>query len=527
MIKVKRALISVSDKKGLILFGKGLHALGIEIISTGGTARYLREAGIPVVEVCDYTGFPEILDGRVKTLHPKIHAGLLALRENQEHTRQLQAYHIGLIDMAVVNLYPFESIIQKRNVSLTEALENIDIGGPSMLRSAAKNFKSAAVICNPLRYPGILKELENNNGLLSDSVLFKLAAEAFEHTAHYDQAISRFFAQRKSLQGLAALETFPQEIELRFKKVQDLRYGENPHQRSAFYRNEEKVSGLAGMKQIHGKELSFNNILDLNAAVEFLRDLTAPAAVIVKHGNPTGLAEDKTLRQAYLKAWRCDSISAFGGIIGLNRRVGLATAQTILKSGFMECVIAPGFERSAVKLLSQKKNLRLVELDFGQFENNYFDFKKISGGLLLQEQDRVVVSGKDLKFVTQKKPAKKELDSLLFGWKIIRNIKSNAIILIKDTRIIGIGCGLTSRVDSVRLAISKAGKNARGSVLVSDAFLPKVDNVQLAAKAGIKAIIQPGGSILDEDIIKAANKAKIAMVLTGIRHFKHKSLPHV
>ncbi len=521
MIKVKRALVSVSDKKGLASFAKGLASLGIEIISTGGTARHLREAGIPVVEVSDYTGFPEILDGRVKTLHPKIHAGLLALRENAEHVKQLQAHHIGLIDMVVVNLYPFGSVIQKKNVSLTEALENIDIGGPSMLRSAAKNFKSVAVICNPLRYPEILKELENNNGLLSDAVLFKLASEAFEHTAQYDQTISRFFIQRKNLQPLVSLETFPKEIELKFKKVQDLRYGENPHQRAAFYRHEEKLCGLATMKQIHGRELSFNNILDLSAAVEFIRELDGPSAVIVKHGNPTGIAEDKILSQAYSQAWRCDSLSAFGGIIGLNRKVDVKTAQAIMKSGFMECVIAPAFDRAAFQLLSGKKNLRILELNFNQLKENHFDFKKVSGGLLFQEQDTGVVDEKNCKLVTQKKPAKKELASLLFGCKIIKNIKSNAIVLVKGTRTVGIGCGLTSRVDSARLAIFKAGKSAQGAVLISDAFLPHVDNVQLASKAGVKAIIQPGGSIVDEDVIKAANKAKIAMVFTGIRHFKH------
>lgn len=521
MIKVKRALVSVSDKKGLTSFAKGLASLGIEIISTGGTARHLREAGIPVIEVSDYTGFPEILDGRVKTLHPKIHAGLLALRENEEHTKQLQAHHIGLIDMVVINLYPFESVIEKKNVSLPEALENIDIGGPSMLRSAAKNFKSVAVVCNPLRYAEILKELENNNALLSDSVLFNLAAEAFGHTAHYDQIISRFFLQRKSPKGFSALEGLPQEFELRFKKLQDLRYGENPHQKGAFYRDVEGTYGLANIKQLHGKELSFNNILDLNAAVELIKDLQSPAATIVKHGNPTGIALDKILLEAYLKAWRCDPVSAFGGIIGLNRKVDSKTAKAIIKSGFMECVIAPTFDSGALKILKEKKNLRLVELNFDHLKESNFDFKKVQGGLLLQERDQHSLAEKDLKFVTQKKPTSSELASLLFGWKIIKNIKSNAILLLKGTKTIGVGCGQTSRVDSVKLAIQRAGKNAKGSVLISDAFLPKVDNVQLAAKAGIKAIIQPGGSIVDEDVIKEANKARIAMVFTGVRHFKH------
>lgn len=521
MLKVKRVLISVSDKKGLAALAKGLQALGAEIISTGGTARHLKESGIAVKEVSEYTGFPEILDGRVKTLHPKIHAGLLALREKPEHLEQLKSQDIGLIDMVVVNLYPFASVIQKKNVSSEEAVENIDIGGPSLLRSAAKNFKNVAVICNPSRYPEILKELENNNGLLSDSVLFQLALEAFEHTAEYDHTISQFLKKRLSGQGLIAMEGFPTEIELKFLKIQDLRYGENPHQKGAFYREFNESRGLAKIKQLHGKELSFNNILDLNAVLGFIKEFKEPAAVIVKHNNPTGIALEPTLARAYTAAWKCDPVSAFGGIIGLNHRVDAKTAELILKSGFMECIIAPGFEKKAFKLLGDKKNLRLVEIDFRGLKDSDIDFKKVLGGILLQDQDSRELKMEDLKFVTKKKPTPKQLKSLLFGWKIIKNIRSNAIVLVKETRSVGLGLGQTSRVESVRLAIGKAGKNARGSVMASDAFLPKVDNVQLAAKAGVLAIIQTGGSIVDPDVIKEADKAGIAMVMTGVRHFKH------
>ncbi len=519
MIKVKRALISVSDKKGILAFVKGLQALGVEILSTGGTAHLLREGGVSVQEVSDYTGFPEMLDGRVKTLHPKIHGGLLALREKKEHMDQLARHGIGLIDMVVVNLYPFESVTQKKNVSLEEAIENIDIGGPSMLRSAAKNFKSVAVLCNPERYEEVLKELDANSGLLPDGILFRLAAEAFGHTARYDKIISQYLEKRVSSQGFSK---FPARLSLEFCKAQDLRYGENPHQEAAFYRNAEGApAGLAGIKQVNGKELSFNNILDLNAAVHFIKDLERPAAVVIKHNNPTGVAEDEALAAAYKKAWQCDPVSAFGGIIGLNRKVDTATAELINTSGFMECVIAPGFGAGALKVLAAKKNLRLIELDLGNLPSGGFDFKEVYGGLLLQQKDERAAKRDEWKVVTKKKPTLQQWQAFLFGWKVIKNVKSNAILLIKDGRTVGIGCGQTSRVEAVKIAIVKAGKNVKGSVLISDAFIPKTDNIELAAKAGIKAVIQTGGSIADEDVIKAADKAKIAMVMTGVRHFKH------
>ena len=518
MIKVKRALVSVSDKNGLVEFTRKLQALGIEIISTGGTARLLKNNGVSVKEVSDYTGFPEMLDGRVKTLHPAIHGGLLAVRENPEHIRQLKEHHIGLIDMVVINLYPFERVIQKKNVTLEEAIENLDIGGPAMLRSAAKNYKNVAVICNPARYKEVLRELDVNSGILSDTVLINLALEAFYLTSRYDSIIYNFLNERLKSGELSHL---PKDLHLRFLKLQDLRYGENPHQEGAFYRSFESLSGLASMKQLHGKELSFNNILDLNAAVELVQAFDNPAVAIVKHNNPTGVAEDKTLAKAYQNAFNCDPLSAFGGIIGLNRKADTATAKLIAKSGFMECIIAPAYDRAAFSILSAKKNVRIVELNPENFSKETLDFKKINGGLLLQEKDNKKISAVDLKTVTKAKPAKAHIDSLLFAWRVVKSIKSNAIVLVKGTRTVGIGCGQTSRVESVVTAIRKAGQDAKNSLLASDAFIPKTDTVKLCAKAGIKAIIQTGGSIADADVIKEADKAKIAMVMTGIRHFKH------
>jgi len=519
MIKVKRALISVSDKTGLVEFAKGLHKLGVEMISTGGTAVLLRQSNIPVKEVSEYTGFPEMLDGRVKTLHPKIHGGLLALRENPEHMKQIAAHDIGLIDMVIVNLYPFEKAIQKKNVTLEDAIENIDIGGPSMLRSAAKNYKNVAVICNVDRYNEVLSELNNNSGILSDKVLTSLAIEVFERTSRYDAAIHAFFISRFKADN--SFSSFPKDFSLSFTKLQDLRYGENPHQMAAFYKDGTQQHGLAGLQQLQGKELSFNNILDLNVAVDIVREFDAPAAVIIKHNNPCGIAQDKTLDKAYLKAYKCDSLSAFGGIIGFNRPVDAKTAAAVIKSGFMECIVAPGFSEEAKGLFAAKKNLRLLVLDIFAVDQERYDFKKVSGGLLLQDKDNRKLKIEELKVVTKIKPTKAQIDAMIFGWKLIKHVKSNAIVLIKGTQTIGIGGGQTSRVDSAIHAIRRAGPAARGSVLISDAFLPQIDTVTIAAKAGVKAIIQTGGSIMDEAVIKEADKRKIAMVMTGIRHFKH------
>ena len=519
MIKVKRALISVSDKTGLVEFAQGLQKLGVEIISTGGTAELLRSSKLKVQEVSEYTGFPEMLDGRVKTLHPKVHGGLLAVRDNPEHMKQIAAHGIGLIDMVVVNLYPFEKTVQKKNISLEDAIENIDIGGPSMLRSAAKNYKSVAVICNVERYSEVLNELNNNGGILSDKVLTNLAIEVFDRTSRYDSAIHEFLNNRFKADN--SFSSFPKEIAFSFSKLQDLRYGENPHQAAVFYKDSVKQEGLAKLSQLQGKELSFNNILDLNAAVDIIREFEAPAAVIIKHNNPCGVAQAQTLEKAYLNAYKGDPISAFGGIIGLNRCVDAKTAAAIIKSGFMECIVAPEFGEEAKSLFSAKKNLRLLVLDVYGVKQERYDFKKVSGGLLLQEKDNRALKPEELKTVSKVKPTKAQLDAMIFGWKLIKHVKSNAIVLVKGTQTLGIGCGQTSRVDSAVHAIRRAGKAAKGSVLVSDAFLPKPDTVTIAAKAGVKAIIQTGGSIMDEAVIKEADKKKIAMVTTGIRHFKH------
>ena len=519
MIKVKRALISVSDKTGLVDFAKGLQKLGVEIISTGGTAALLRSANLKIQEVSEYTRFPEMLDGRVKTLHPKIHGGLLALRDNPEHIKQLASHDIGLIDMAVVNLYPFEKTIQKKNISLEDAVENIDIGGPAILRSAAKNYKSVAVICNVERYTQVLNELNNNGGILSDKVLANLAIEVFERTCRYDAAIYGFLNNRFKADN--SFSSFPKDFTFSFSKLQDLRYGENPHQAAAFYKDSAQQRGLAGLQQLQGKELSFNNILDLNAAVDIIREFDAPAAVIIKHNNPCGVAQDKSIDKAFIKAYTCDSLSAFGGIIGFNRCVDAKTAAAVIKSGFMECIIAPEFTEEAKNLFSVKKNLRLLVLDVYGVKQERFDFKNVSGGLLLQEKDNRTLKPEELKIVSKIRPTKSQLDAMIFGWKLIKHVKSNAVVLIKGTQTVGIGCGQTSRVDSAIHAIRRAGPSARGSVLISDAFLPKPDTVTIAAKAGVAAIIQTGGSIMDTAVIKEADKKKIAMVTTGIRHFKH------
>ncbi|MDP1854290.1 MAG: bifunctional phosphoribosylaminoimidazolecarboxamide formyltransferase/IMP cyclohydrolase [Candidatus Omnitrophota bacterium] len=519
MIKVKRALISVSDKQGILEFARGLKNLGVEIISTGGTAKLLSEGGVGVIEVSDYTGFPEMLDGRVKTLHPKIHGGLLALRDNPGHIKQLQQYKIGLIDMVVVNLYPFEKTIQKKNVTLSTAIENIDIGGPSMLRSAAKNYRSVAVVSNPARYDEVLRELKNNNAVLSDAVLTRLALDVFNLTSSYDRAIFNYLKGSFSLGPLEKMN-FPQEIDFSFEKIQDLRYGENSHQKAAFYRVKGKeLEGIASVKQLGGKELSFNNILDLNSAWELVSEFEKPAAVIVKHNNPCGVSEDKSLLKAYQNAYKCDPFSAFGGIIAFNRAIDEKVAAAVDKSGFIECVIAPSFNSAALEILKKKKNVRILELKTPQSDN--FDFKKVSGGLLLQDKDLKVYEPNSFKIVTKKKPAKKEIESLLFAFKVAKHVKSNSIILVKGTKTVGIGAGQMSRVDSAYIAIKKAGKLAKGATCASDAFFPKEDAIIQLAKGGIKAIIQPGGSIADEQIIKTADKKGVAMAFCGMRHFKH------
>ena len=518
MIKIKRALVSVSDKTGLLDLAKVLNKFGVEILSTGGTARILRENKIPVKEVSEYTGFPEMLDGRVKTLHPKIHGGLLALRSKPEHMQSLKDQGIGLIDMVVVNLYPFEQTINKPAVSIEEVIENIDIGGPSMLRSAAKNSKSVVVVSDPKQYSKVIEELNKNHGMVSEALSQDLGIEVFKLTSHYDGVINHyldnyFHNKEKRL--------FPENISFDFIKVQDLRYGENPHQAAAFYRQQYGIQGLACLKQLWGKELSFNNILDLNAAVNIVREFDNPAVVFLKHNNPCGVAENKDILKAYKDAWGCDKLSAFGGIISVNRKIDSSLAKLIIKSGFLECIICPEFSVDALNVLKDKKNLRLLELPSLVQKTRGLDFKKVDGGVLIQDEDYLTLDNDKLKIVTKFKPAKAQMESLVFAWKVAKHVKSNAIVLVKGTKTVGIGAGQMSRVDSVFIATKKAGKLALGSVLASDAFFPKEDAIQLAAKYKIKAIIQPGGSIADADIIKTADKYKIPMVFTGIRHFRH------
>lgn len=516
MIKIRRTLISVSDKTGIVDFAKGLASLGIEIIASGGTAKILKENNIPVIEISDYTGFLEMLDGRVKTLHPKIHAGILALRDNPKHMDTLKDHNIGLIDMVVVNLYPFESTVAKKSTTLEEAIENIDIGGPSMLRSAAKNYKNVAVVSEPEDYNKILDELKQNNISLSTDTLKALGIKAFKITSNYDRAIFDYLKKKTSSHLL-----FPDDLILSFKKLQDLRYGENPHQKAAFYVTDQNC-GFANLKQINGKELSFNNLLDLEAAYKILIEFNNPACVIIKHTNPSGVAVAKTLKAAFINAWKADELSAFGGIIGLNKDVDLNTAKAILKIGFIECIIAPKFLYKTLELLKQRKNLRLIELDFDLKTKDDLDFKKIEGGLLIQEKDIDTIDLDKIKTVTDKKPTKEQLKSLIFAWQVVKHVRSNAIVVARDTKTIGIGAGQTSRVDSVKIALEKSCKSdLRGAVLASDAFFPKEDGVMFAIKKGICAIIQPGGSIQDEAIIRLCDKFGVTMIFAGIRHFKH------
>jgi len=527
-MKIKRALISVSDKAGLEDLVKALGKFGVEILSTGGTAKAIAALGVPVKDVSSHTGFPEILGGRVKTLHPKIHGGLLALRENKEHMETVKKFDIGLIDMVVVNLYPFEKTVAKPGVKLEEAIENIDIGGPSMLRSAAKNRHSVCVICDPSDYTRVIADMEKNAGGVSESLCAELGIKVFERTSAYDAAIYSYlqtYTAAGSRKPEAGSEKFPACLHLRHRKIQDLRYGENPHQGAAFYKDESvDEPSISSATQLHGKELSFNNIIDLNAALEIVKEYDAPAATIIKHTNPCGTATAGTLKQAYIDALDCDRLSAFGGIVGFNRPVDLETADTILKEAdFVECIIAPSYEPKALEALKTKKNLRLLEVkNFGAKASGAdVDLKKVVGGILAQDRDLKHVTEADLKVVTKAKPTKAEIESLLFGWAVVKHVKSNAIVLCQGTRTVGVGAGQMSRVVSVKIAADKAGDRAKGSTLASDAFFPKEDGIEQASAAGVKAIIQPGGSIRDAEVIKKADELGIAMVFTGVRHFKH------
>ncbi|UCE18856.1 MAG: bifunctional phosphoribosylaminoimidazolecarboxamide formyltransferase/IMP cyclohydrolase [Gemmatimonadota bacterium] len=522
MVTIKRALISVYDKTGIVDFGRGLNDLGIEMISSGGTARALKEADIPVRLVSDYTGFPEILNGRVKTLHPKIHAGILARREDEGHMSQLTEQDIGPIDMVVVNLYPFEAWAQKKDASRRDVVEMIDIGGPSMIRAAAKNYPSVAVVTDARKYNDIIEELRNNKGSLSEETCRALAGEAFRQTAHYDAAIAGYFAARPDE------DLFPLFLEERFEKVGDLRYGENPHQRAAVYRNLSVESvPFIGAQQLWGKELSFNNYLDMNAAVELVGEFDRPAAVILKHTNPCGAALGTSLAEAYEKAYAGDPLSAFGSIVGFNRSVDVGTAEKMaVPNTFLEVIVAPGYEEGAIALLTEKrwwgKTVRILTYDSaGARRANETVSKQILGGLLVQSKDSVLFDESALRVVTERTPTEAEMEALRFAWTVVKHVKSNAILLAQGDMVVGVGAGQMSRVDSSMIAVRKAGERAQGAVLASDAFFPFRDAIDVAAEAGVTAAIQPGGSKGDDKVIEAANDHDLAMVFTGMRHFRH------
>ena len=515
MNRIKRALISVYDKTGLIPLAKTLESLGIEIISTGGTAQLLKKEGVSVKEVSEVTKFPEMLSGRVKTLHPNLHAGLLALRDNPQHLETLAEHNIKPIDLVVVNLYPFWDAV-KTKTDEREIIEMIDIGGPSMLRSAAKNFRFVASVSDPADYGRVAEELKKNEGRLSDATRRELAAKVFRLTAGYDGLIQNYLTNGKSSSG----NGFPQTLSLNFEKVSDLRYGENPHQHGALYRDKGGASGIVNAEKLHGKELSFNNILDLDAAWELVSAFGPNACGIVKHLNPCGFAVAGTATEAFRRAYTCDPLSAFGGIIGLNGTLDAKTAAAILKTGFVECVIARTFDKEALGLLKERKNLRLLRVS-GVPSGQKWDFKKVSGGLLLQDCDEKDSAASDLKCVTKTAPKKSQLGDLLFAFKVCRFVRSNAIVIARGGATLGLGMGQPSRVDSCETAFRKAGKKAKGAVLASDGFFPKPDSILLAKKHGVSAIIQPGGSVQDEAVIDACNRARIAMVFTGVRHFRH------
>lgn len=530
MVKIQTALISVSDKTNITELAKGLVDLGIDIISSGGTAKLLNENGIKATEVFEYTKFPEIMDGRVKTLHPKVHGGLLAVRDNAKHQQQMKENGIMPIDMVVVNLYPFEKTVAKENVTLGEAIENIDIGGPSMIRSAAKNHKYVAVIVDPGRYTSVLEELRANKGAISEETCFELAVEAFRQTSGYDKAIANYFAVKVPSAGHIEQECFPADLSLQLKKKQDLRYGENPHQAAAFYVEDAvKEPCVSNAQQLTGKELSYNNIMDLNAALELVKEFEEPAVIVIKHTNPCGAGYAKSLAEAYIKAHSGDPVSAFGCVIGLNRRVDVQTAEEITASGhFVEAMIAPDYDKEAIEILTKKRkwgeNLRILKtgtLDAEAIDNYAHDMKRVVGGLLVQGRDLTTFDINTINYVTKKKPTEKEMMDLRFAWIVCKHVKSNAIVLAKDGLVVGVGAGQMSRVDSTEIAIKKAGDRAHGSVLASDAFFPFRDSVDIAAKAGITSVIQPGGSNKDEEVIAAANENNISMVFTGQRHFRH------
>lgn len=510
----KRALISVFDKTGVVEFAKRLAAQGFEIISTGGTYSLLRDNQVDVIGISEVTDFPEIMDGRVKTLHPAVHGGLLAMRNNEEHTKQMEELGIDYIDVVAVNLYPFQETIAKPDVTYEDAIENIDIGGPTMLRAAAKNHADVTVVVDVNDYDEVARQIEAD-GVTQLETRKRLAAKVFRHTAAYDALIADYLSKQVG-------EALPERYTVTYEKVQDLRYGENPHQKAAFYRKPLLEQGnITSAEQLHGKELSYNNINDANAALQILKEFDEPAAVAVKHMNPCGVGIGADVLEAFSKAYEADPTSIFGGIVAVNGLVNEEMAKR-LHDIFLEIVIAPEFTDEALAVLQKKKNIRLLKLGYLQPKQQAgLVLTSVEGGMLVQEEDRLQVTEADLRVVTKRKPTEDELKQLLFGWKVVKHVKSNAIALVKDNMTIGVGAGQMNRVGAAKIAIEQAGDKAVGSVLASDAFFPMGDTVALAAEAGIKAIIQPGGSIRDEESIANADANDIAMVFTSVRHFKH------
>lgn len=515
MGKIKRALISVSNKKGIVDFAKSLNSLGVEIISTGGTARTLKESGLQVKDVSDYTGLPEMLDGRLKTLHPKIHGGLLARRDNNRDMEEIKKHGIGLIDMVVVNLYPFEETISKRDVKFSEAIENIDIGGPTMLRSASKNFSDVAVIVDPEDYHKIIEEMKGSEGELSYNTKIELARKVFGHTARYDAIIADYFT------GICGKEKeFSDTLTMTFKKVSSLRYGENPHQPAAYYKERTDGISLSEAKILQGKEMSFNNYLDTNSALMLALEFDETACAIIKHNNPCGVAVGETTHEAYVKAAKTDPVSAFGGVIAFNSSVDGKAAEEIIKL-FVEVVIAPGYSEDAIQVFSKKQNIRVLEMsDMGKKLKGW-DMKRVAGGLLLQDWDSKRIDISSLKAVTKRQPTEDELKGLSFGWKVCKHVKSNAIVYVFKDRTAGIGIGQTSRVYSARTGAANALEPLEGSVVASDGFFPFRDGIDALHGVGVTAIVQPGGSLRDDEVIAAADEHNMAMIITGVRHFRH------
>ena len=566
-LKIKRALLSVSNKIGIVKFAQTLQNFGVEIISTGGTYSQLSQSNINVHKVEDLTGFPEMMGGRLKTLHPFVHGAILADRSNESHMNDAEKAGMQLIDMVVVNLYPFRETVSKPGVSMEEAIENIDIGGPAMIRSAAKNHKNVAVVVDPEDYEKIAEELLKKKGLLEDSTLFCLSVKAFQHTCEYDSIIFNYFinkyndskgtkykdsniylrpylkidctkSEKESMEKTAINEFmdsfggFNEDLNLQFKKIQDLRYGENPHQKAAYYKfSDSGPECFANSAQLQGKELSFNNILDGNAAFSIVKEFSLPCVAVIKHNNPCGVGIGDTIGKAYKNAYQCDPLSAYGGVIASNMK-WTEDASKFLFDKFVEVLIAPDFEEEALKILGEKKNMRILKINFnlqshldklrsGEYSSIYMDMKSVDGGLLVQELDEGMAGGEGFEFVTDQKPAQDQIDDLLFAWQIAKNVKSNAIVLALQKKTVGIGAGQMSRVDAVKIAIEKAGERSKGAVLASDAFFPFEDAVELAVKSGVRAFIQPGGSVRDKQVIDFCNKNKIAMIFTGKRHFKH------